>query len=74
MQNRYNFCDKKAHYFKGLVDFSFFGVNGSGGRASIARSKWSVRSCASDSGSKSSFSSSACCASAEVGLRFMVGV
>jgi phosphoribosyl 1,2-cyclic phosphodiesterase len=51
--------NKKALYFKGLVDFSRFGVKGSGGRANIPRSIASASACASASGRNSSLASSA---------------
>lgn len=56
--------NKKARYFAGLALVRLgFGVNGSGGLASIALSKASVRSRACLGGSISSFAnSSACCA------------
>jgi hypothetical protein len=61
---------KKARYFAGLDDLLArlrFGVNGSGGLASMARSKASERRRASLSGSKSSLTISAARSSA-VGL------
>lgn len=51
--------NKKALYFRGLDVFSRLGVNGSGGLASMARSRSSALRSASSGGSKSSFSSSA---------------
>jgi hypothetical protein len=72
----YNNRKEKARYFAGLCDFFgfAFGVNGSGGFASIARNKASDRRFASAAGSKSSLEISAA-RSAGVGLRnVMFGV
>jgi hypothetical protein len=68
--------NKKARYFAGLDVFALLrlGVNGSGGVASIARSRSSALFRASASGRKSSFDSSAASSDAVGCLRFMMGV
>lgn len=68
--------DKKARYFAGLDVFRRFGfrVYGSGGRASMERSRASVRSCASLSGSRSSLASSAARSDSDSCLRLVMGV
>src|SRR5438477_7526397 len=70
-----NAVNKKARYFAGLERFAFlgFGVYGSGGLDSIARSKASDRRRASVFGSKSSLAISAA-RSAGVCVRFRTAI